>query len=104
MKKFKGTDITYAELTAWILGMYKKYRVTEIRYFGSRASGSPREDSDIDVYITFSKRSPSGRPIYTELFVKDGRKYQVEFHAFMDLGDGFVATYLVGDSPNELIS
>lgn len=95
---FKGTLISYDELTAWILEKYRKYKVTQIRYFGSRVNGSPRIDSDIDVYIMFSGKCPSGKPVWTEIY----NKHQIEFHGFIDFHDGYVPSWLIGNSTNEL--
>lgn len=98
MELFKGTELPLSELTAWILEQYKKYTVTEIRYFGSRVFGSPRPDSDIDVYILFSGKSPTDRPIYSKQY----KGFVIEFHAFIDFHDGYVPTYLIGTAKNEL--
>lgn len=104
---FNGTDITNTELTQWILSVAKQKRikVTDIRYFGSRRYGKPREDSDIDVFIT----TPKGKkdfdlgPIFTMTFKKNDKAYQIEFHAFEDWNDGFLPTHLIGtDCQNEI--
>lgn len=99
---FKGTDIKISELTKWIQVKYAKYKVTEIRYFGSRITGSPRKDSDIDVYILFKGRTPDRGPLYTEIYKHNGFNYQIEFHSFVDFGDGYVPSYLIGNSINQL--
>lgn len=98
--KFKGLDITYYELTKWILEKYKKYKVTEIRYFGSRIYGNPCKDSDIDVYILFSGKAPDRGPIFTELY----NRLQVEFHAFIDFHDGYIPSWLIGNSTQNAIN
>lgn len=104
---FIGTDVTNTELTEWILSGAKQNRikVTDIRYFGSRRFGKPREDSDIDVYIT----TPKGKkdfelgPLFTKRFKKGDKTYEIEFHAFVDWNDGFVPTDLIGNNtPSEL--
>ena len=56
---FKNTDIPYEVLTAWILAMFKRYKVTDIRYFGSRVHGSPREDSDIMAHRAIGHGQPT---------------------------------------------
>ena len=95
---FKNTDIPYEVLTAWILATFKRYKVTDIRYFGSRVHGSPREDSDIDVYILFDKKSPDRPPVFSELFKHNGKQYVIEFHPFMDFHDDYVPSWLIGPS------
>lgn len=104
---FIGTDVTHTELTVWIMTLAKmrKVTVTDIRYFGSRRYGVPRDNSDIDVYVT----TPKGKKhlgegvIFTEIFRKGDNKYQIEFHAYEDWSDGYVPTHLIGDScKNEL--
>lgn len=95
---FIGTELLYAELTKWIVEKYKKFKVTEIRYFGSRVYGQPRIDSDIDVYILFKGRHPDKGPLYTELY----KGYQIEFHSFIDFNDGYIPTYLIGKAENEI--
>jgi predicted nucleotidyltransferase len=100
--KFLGTDLEIETLTKWILAKYSKFKVTEIRYFGSRINGKPRTDSDFDTYIVFKGKSPSGKPIFTELYNHNGVNYQIEFHAFLDFNDNYVPTHLVGDAMNVL--
>lgn len=95
---FKGTNITSTELVEWIKNKFPHYKFTEIRFFGSRCFGSPKEDSDIDVYILCEKKGPYGRPIFTELYKKDNKNYQIELHSFIDFNDGFVPTYLIGNN------
>lgn len=99
---FKGTDIKISDLTKWILGKYSKYKVTEIRYFGSRMNGEPKEKSDIDTYIVFKGKSPTSKPIFTDLYKHNGINYQIEFHAFIDFNDGYVPKHLVGEAINVL--
>lgn len=96
---FKGTELQYRELTEWILKTFKKYKITDIRFFGSRMYGTPRSDSDIDVYLLFDGKHPDRPPIFTELY----KGYQIEFHPFMDFHDDFVPTWLIGtETKNEL--
>ncbi len=97
--KFKGTDIEFEELTNWIKVKYQRYKVTEIRYFGSRVFGNPREDSDIDVYILFDGKAPNKPPVYTEIY----KKYQIEFHPFIDFHDGYVPTWLLQNNAKNQI-
>lgn len=78
--------------------LFKKYKITEIRYFGSRIFGNPRKDSDIDVYILFNGKHPNKYPVFTELY----KNYQIEFHSSIDFNDGYVPTYLIGNAKNEL--
>ena len=99
---FRGTDLKISELTKWILQKYSKFKVTEIRYFGSRMTGTPRADSDFDVYILFKGKNPSRGPIFTELYKHNGINYQIEFHAFIDFNDGYVPKYLIGEAINVL--
>jgi len=103
---FIGTSVTNTELTAWIMivANSRKVKVTDIRYFGSRRFGSPRPDSDIDVYITTPKGkkhfSKGNNTLFTEMF----KGYQIEFHAYEDWGDGFVPTHLIGsNTENEIL-
>jgi predicted nucleotidyltransferase len=102
MNTFKGTDLEISVLTKWIIEKYSKYKITEIRYFGSRMNGEPRENSDFDVYILFDKKSPSGKPIFTEIFKHKEFRYQIEFHAFMDFHDRYIPKYLIGEAINVL--
>ena len=99
MKKFIGCDITYDELTAWIIAKFKRYKITDIRYFGSRVHGKtvPRPDSDIDVYVLFDGKHPDRPPIFSELFKKDGKNYVIELHPFIDFHDDYVPKHLVID-------
>lgn len=61
---FRGTDLKVSDLTKWILEKYSKYKITEIRYFGSRMIGKPRDNSDFDTYILFKGKAPSRGPIF----------------------------------------
>lgn len=36
----------------------RRWRVTELSLFGSRARGNPRPDSDVDVLVTFAEDAP----------------------------------------------
>jgi len=104
--EFIGTGITYDELTNWTLSKFKRYKITDIRYFGSRVHGKtvPRSDSDIDVYILFDGKHPNKPPIFSELYKKDGKNYVIEYHPFIDFHDGYVPTHLVIDgTDNQLV-
>jgi predicted nucleotidyltransferase len=102
LDNFKGTDIKISDLTKWILEKYSKFKITEIRYFGSRIFGNPKENSDFDVYILFKGKAPDCKPIFTELYKHNGVNYQIEFHAFIDFNDGYVPSWLIGKSINVL--
>jgi predicted nucleotidyltransferase len=105
MNTFIGTTIQKSDLTKWILEKFKKYKVTDIRYFGSRIHGltKPTEKSDIDVYILFDKKNPGRGPLFSELYKHEGKNYVIEFHAFMDFHDDYVPSYLLQiDAKNEL--
>ncbi len=66
---FKGTDIKLSDLTQWLLDKFKRFKISEIRYFGSRIKGEPRENSDFDTYILFDgKAAGGGKPIFTEIY------------------------------------
>lgn len=99
---FRGTDLKISDLTKWILEKYSKYKITEIRYFGSRMIGEPRTNSDFDTYILFNGKAPSRGPIFTDIFKYNGLNYQIEFHAFIDFNDKYIPKYLVGEAVNVL--
>jgi len=103
---FIGTKIEKEVLTKWILEKFKKYKITDIRYFGSRIHGhtQPTDKSDIDVYILFDKKAPEKGPLFSEIYKHDNKNYVIEFHAFMDFHDNYVPTYLLQiEAENELI-
>lgn len=105
MNNFIGTTILKDDLTKWILEKFKRYKVTDIRYFGSRVHGftKPTESSDIDVYIVFDKRDPERGPLFSEVYKHENKNYVVEFHAFLDFHDNYVPSYLLQiDAKNEL--
>ena len=102
LTNFIGTELKLSELTEWILKTFSKFKVTEIRYFGSRINGAPRENSDIDTYIVFKGKTPNKGPLFTELYKHNGKNYQIEFHAFVDFADGYVPTYLIGNAENQI--
>jgi len=104
--KFIGTEITFDELTEWILTLKGHERITEIRYYGSRVFGNPRSDSDIDVYLALKELEDDDiengdeferGPLFSKIF----KKQVIEFHAFVDFGDGYIPSQL-RDSKNEL--
>lgn len=99
---FRGTDLKISDLTKWILEKYSKYKVTEIRYFGSRMVGNPREKSDFDTYILFKGKAPSRGCIFTDLYKHNRLNYQIEFHAFIDFNDKYIPKHLVGEAVNVL--
>lgn len=99
---FSGTDLKISDLTKWILEKYSEFKITEIRYFGSRMNGEPRDNSDFDTYILFKGKAPSRGPIFTDLYKHNGVNYQIEFHAFIDFSDNYVPKHLVGDAINVL--
>lgn len=100
--EFRGTDLKITDLTKWILEKYSKFKITEIRYFGSRINGSPRDNSDFDTYILFKGRTPERGPIFTDIYKHNDTRYEIEFHAFVDFNDGYVPSYLIGNSINVL--
>jgi hypothetical protein len=101
---FKGTDLSYEELTKWILSLDVNKRINEIRYFGSRCFGTPRTDSDIDVYLLLEECDEDNDPFALgPLFSKVYKGYVIEFHPMIDFHDGYVPTWLIQfDAKNEL--
>lgn len=103
MKKFIGTDITYDELTNWILSLAGGTRISEIRYFGSRVKGGPRSDSDIDVYLLLEESDDDDDFSLGPLFSKRYKEYTIEFHPMIDFHDGYVPDWLLQfDAKNEI--
>jgi hypothetical protein len=93
---FKGTQITTKELTSHIVSLYKKFSITELRYYGSRMNGGYKKESYIDVYLV-TKKSIKGIPLF-EFIYKD---VIIEVHNFMDLNDGYVPSW-ISQYKNEL--
>lgn len=100
---FIGTEIKKDDITNWILSLRGGKRISEIRYFGSRVFGNPRNDSDIDVYLLMRESSREDDFSYGPLFSKMYKGYRVEFHPMIDFYDGYVPTWLLQYSTkNEL--
>ncbi len=96
-QKLRGTEIKMQELATWLVSKFKRYRITDLRYFGSRVYGKPTEKSDIDVYVLFDKKSPNRGPIFSEIYSHEGKNYVVEIHGFMDMHDDYVPVHLITD-------
>lgn len=94
MDTFIGTNITFTELTTFLIPKLKSSRIKvfDLRYFGSRIYGNPRPDSDIDVFISCHGAS---KPLFSLTYRKDSITYVIEIHAFEDFGDGYVPSYLL---------
>jgi hypothetical protein len=101
---FNGTSLSFDELTQWIKGLDVNNRINEIRYFGSRCFGTPRPDSDIDVYLLMEECDDDDDPFALgPLFSKTYKGYTIEFHPMIDFHDGYVPAWLLQhDAENQL--